>query len=119
MITTDQLTEYLTQLGVSVPSFMLQAIVDKANSVQACLDGAGYSDADKLLIKMYAAAIMANDTGGRRVKSQSAPSGASQTYEYSSMLNNDLRSKLSQLDTSGCTSSLISSGTGAFLMVLK
>lgn len=119
MITTDQLTEYLTQLGVSVPSFMLQAIVDKANSVQACLDGAGYSDADKLLIQMYAAAIMANDTGGRRVKSQSAPSGASQSYEYGATLTNDLRSKLSQLDTSGCTAALISSGTGAFLKVIR
>lgn len=119
MITTAQLQQYLSQLGVTIPDFMLQAFVDKANGVEACLIGAGMSDADILLVLMYSAAVMSIESGSRRVKSQSAPSGASQSYEYSTTLAQGIRAQIRALDTAGCTGELLTASSGNFFMVLK
>jgi hypothetical protein len=54
---------------------------------------------------------MATSSGARRIKSQSAPSGASRSFEYGDDGVKWLRNTLSSLDTSGCTGELpISAG---------
>jgi hypothetical protein len=56
---------------------------------------------------------MATSSGARRIKSQSAPSGASRSFEYGDDGVTWLRDTLSRLDTSGCTGELpISAGNG-------
>lgn len=118
MITTTDLKNYLTQLGVTVPDFMLQAMVNKANATEACLIGAGVSEDDITLILMYSAAVLAMQAQGRQITSQSAPSGASQSYKYGDTLNG-LKAQIRALDTTGCTSALLTGGSGNFFMVLK
>lgn len=105
-LTTEQAAEYLAEIGLSLPSFMLAALVSKVNSVDACLDGAGYSDDDALLIKVYLFAMVAITGGARRIKSQSGLNGASRSFDYGMSQFREIRSMLQSLDTSGCTTSL-------------
>lgn len=37
MITTEQAKEYLESVGITLPDFILQAIVEQANSIQETL----------------------------------------------------------------------------------
>lgn len=106
MITADELKAFLAQYGVSLPSFMLDAIICQLATISACVDG-NYDPCTAKLIYAYAGAILVGNTGTRRVKSQGAPSGASQSFEYGDMDFTQLRRELSKLDKSGCTTSLI------------
>ncbi|MCM7424151.1 hypothetical protein M8S09_08775 [Enterobacter chengduensis] len=38
MVTLEQAKEYLQSQGITIPDFMLQALVDDVNSIQECLD---------------------------------------------------------------------------------
>ncbi|EJG6241149.1 hypothetical protein NAD65_004486, partial [Salmonella enterica] len=58
MITTEQAKEYLESVGITLPDFILQAIVEQANSIQECLD-AHYPPATALLIQTYLLGLMA------------------------------------------------------------
>lgn len=105
-ITAEQIKAFLNQMGLSIPDFLLNALIAQANAIDECMDGAGYDESTQLIIKTYAIALMANSAGARRVKSQSAPSGASQSYEYGVSSLSDLSNLLSTLDPNGCTSGL-------------
>lgn len=58
MITTEQAREYLKSVGITLPDFILEALVEQANSIQECLD-AHYSPATALLIQSYLLGLMA------------------------------------------------------------
>jgi hypothetical protein len=118
MITVTDVNNYLGELGMELPSIIVAAIVEKANSIEACMVGAGYSDADKTLIALYLAGMLAMSSGARMVRSQSAPSGASRSYQYGPMYR-QIRASLSLLDTSGCATDLIPAepNAGAALFV--
>lgn len=105
-ISVTDLKAFLNQMGIILPDFLLNALIAQADAIDACMDGAGYDESAQLLIKTYAIALMANSTGSRRVTSQSAPSGASQSYEYGVVSLNDLSNLLRTLDPNGCTSGL-------------
>lgn len=69
---------------------------------------------------MYAAALMSASSGARKIKSQSAPSGASRSFEYGDDSITWLRDSLAALDTSGCTGVLpitVGSSVGFFDVV--
>ena len=38
MITTVQAKEYLESVGITLPDFILQALLEQAGSIQECLD---------------------------------------------------------------------------------
>lgn len=105
-ITAEEIKSLLEQMGLSIPDFLLNALIAQANATDECMDGAGYDESTQLLIKTYAIALMANSAGARRVKSQSAPSGASQSYEYGITSLTDISNLLRALDPNGCTSGL-------------
>ncbi|KAA0910680.1 hypothetical protein [Pusillimonas sp. ANT_WB101] len=107
-ITVEQATEYLASVGVSLPDFILSAIVDQANSVQACLDE-HYTPGVALLIQCYLLGLMGLSQGDRYVSSQTAPSGASQSFRYQSFADRwrGLMGLLRGLDTFGCAAALI------------
>lgn len=105
MITVDEATAYLAELGLALPASVVTCLVEKANSVQACLDGAGYVACDQTLIGLYLFGMLAISSGARRIKSQGAPSGASRSFDYQDQLR-QLRAMLGVLDTSGCTTAL-------------
>ncbi len=66
MITTEQAKEYLESVGITLPDFILQAIVEQANSIQECLD-AHYPPATALLIQTYLLGLMALGQGDRYI----------------------------------------------------
>lgn len=108
MITTDQAKEYLKSVGITLPDFILEALVEQANSIQECLD-AHYSPATALLIQSYLLGMMALGQGDKYVSSHTAPSGASESFRFQSF-SDRWKGSLNQLrglDKYGCANSLI------------
>ncbi|EPM0022804.1 DUF7370 family protein [Citrobacter farmeri] len=119
-ITAADVQAFLGELGYTIPAALLTPLLSLANKTIPCLEGAGYDDDVSTLILLYATALMATSSGARRIKSQGAPSGASRSFDYTDDGIDWLRDALSQLDTSGCTSSLPISAdetVGMFLVV--
>lgn len=108
MITTEQAKEYLASVGITLPDFILQALVDQVNSIQECLD-ANYPPSTALLIQCYLLGLMALAQGDKYISSQSAPSGASRSFRYQSFSDRwkGSVSLLRGLDTHGCATALI------------
>ncbi|HAK3593336.1 TPA: hypothetical protein H1895_003775 [Salmonella enterica] len=119
-ITAEQVKQQLSALGyTSVPDFMIDAYLCKIASIEPCLIGAGYDDCDMMLIQAYAVTLMVLTAYTQRIKSQSAPSGASRSFDYGDNVLN-MRDALLALDTSGCTSDLpidVGQRVGLFLVV--
>jgi hypothetical protein len=111
-MTTTDAAAYLSQLGLSLPEPILAALVAKVESLDTCL--AQYPGSDAALIRYYLIGLLAISSGGRRVKSQSAPSGASQSYSYGTLSEQmrQLKAALALIDTNGCTADLIPSEPG-------
>lgn len=108
MVTSEQAKEYLDSVGINLPSFILDALVEQANSIEMCLS-ANYSPATALLIQSYLIGLMALAQGDKYISSQTAPSGASQSFRYQSF-GDRWKSSLSLLrglDKKGCATSLI------------
>lgn len=108
MITTEQAKEYLKSVGITLPDFILDALVDQANSIQECLD-AHYPPATALLIQSYLLGLMALGQGDKYISSQTGPNGASRSFRYLSFTDRWKASLglLRGLDKYGCATSLI------------
>lgn len=108
MVTSEQAKEYLDSVGINLPSFILDALVEQANSIETCLS-ANYSPATALLIQSYLIGLMALAQGDKYISSQSAPSGASRSFRYGSFADRWKGSLglLRGLDKFGCAASLI------------
>jgi hypothetical protein len=116
MPSLEELKEYLLSIGVPLaPDFMLQAWLDTVAVIQPCLDGAGYPASTQLLIYMYALGLFGYVNADRQISSQSAPSGASQSFRYGGFADRyrSLRALLSTLDLAGCTDSIVPPEPGA------
>ena len=108
-LTLEQAKQYLETLGINLPDFLLQILVDQANSIDACLIAANYPASTALLIKLYLMALLSMAQGDKYVSSEAAPSGASRSYRYKS-LGEAWRGTLGLLETldkSRCASALI------------
>ena len=121
MITSTQAIQYLDQaLGVSVPSFLIDAVLEKVEAVEPAMSAAGYSEADTIIMQCMAVAIIAAAGSPRRVTSQGAPSGASRGFKYSDKDLSSLRSALAALDTAGILAALVGpdpAGASLFMVV--
>lgn len=106
-ITSTEVQQLLDTYGLSVPSFVLDAAIEKANGVEACLVGAGHSAAEIKLIQAYAAVLIAGGGDARKIKSQGAPNGASRSFDYGTKGLTALRTTLQGLDKAGCTADII------------
>lgn len=115
MITLEQAQAYLASVGIVAPDFIVQLWVDRVNTIQPCLDE-HYDPATALLIQMYLIGLMGVlGNGGKYITSQTAPSGALQSYKYGALQDN-YRSALSLLnsfDPYGCAGPLIPAEPGA------
>lgn len=104
MPTLDELRTYLASIGITPPDFMLQAWLDAVTDMQACLDANGVPASMAKLIALYTLGLYGIATGDRYISSQTAPSGASQSFRYNN-LNDRWKlqmSMLNQLDKYGC-----------------
>lgn len=108
MITVDQAKEYLAEMGVTLPDFMVALLVERANSINDCLDE-HYDSGTAALIQLYLMGLFGMSQGGRYIASQSAPSGASRSFRYPSLAEGwrTVLGLLRSLDTHGCTDDLI------------
>lgn len=104
-ITAAQVKQQLSALGYTIPDFMIDAYLCKLESISQCLEAAGYDECDLMLIQVYAVTLMAVTAFSQRIKSQSAPSGASRSFDYGGDIKT-MRNSLAALDTAGCTASL-------------
>lgn len=104
-ITAAQVKQQLSALGYTIPDFMIDAYLCKLGSISMCLGAAGYDECDMTLIQVYAVTLMAITAFSQRIKSQSAPSGASRSFDYSGDIKT-MRNTLAALDKSGCTALL-------------
>jgi len=114
MITLDQAKQYLASIGVAIPDFVLQLILDRFAIVMPCLEE-HYDPATISLILLYTIGLFGVVQGDRLVTSQSAPSGASQSYRYGTVTERykGQLGPLQGLDTYGCTDTLIPPLPGA------
>ncbi|AZV93586.1 hypothetical protein CBF45_07530 [Bordetella sp. J329] len=108
MITVEQAKEYLDTVGVNLPDFLLAALVEQINTIQPCLDE-HYTPGVALLIQMYLLGLLGLAQGDRYISSQTAPSGASQSFRYMSMADRwaGLYGLLRNLDKHGCATGLV------------
>ncbi|WP_024551897.1 DUF7370 family protein [Franconibacter helveticus 513] len=108
MVTIEEATEYLSSVGIELPNFVLQALVDQANSIQGCLD-AHYPASTALLIQVYLLALMGLGQGDKYISSQTAPNGASRSFRFQSFSDRwkGALSLLRGLDKHGCATALI------------
>lgn len=119
MITSTQATEYLEKsLGASVPSFIVDAAIQKVATAEAAMASAGYSAADQTLIQCMAVAIIAAAGSPRRIASQGASSGASRSFKNPDGDLTALRKSLASLDTAGTTAALVGQNPQASTMFM-
>lgn len=85
MLTVSDVTAYLTQIGLALPTSIIELLVDQINSVEECLIAKGLAPASIQLALLQGLAVLAIGTGARRLKSHSAPSGASQSFDYGTL----------------------------------
>lgn len=108
MITSAQAIQYLDQaLGVSLPSFFIDAAIAKVEPAEALMISAGYSNADQVLIQCMAVAIVASAGSPRRIQSQGAASGASRSFKNMDDDLSSLRRSLASLDTSSTVADIV------------
>jgi hypothetical protein len=108
VITATQAQQYLSEsLGVSVPSFIVDAAVATVGAVEQRMIDAGYDATRRLLVQTYAVTLIAAAGAPRRIASQGAPSGASQSFKNFDNSLTQLRRTLAGLDTAGITGPLV------------
>lgn len=107
-MTPEQAKEILSKYGINLPDFMLDGLIEQVGTIQECL-GKHYTPAVALLIQGYLLSLMGLGFGDKYVSSQTAPSGASQSFKYQSVgaRYTGLLGLLRNLDKHGCALGLI------------
>lgn len=115
MLDLEQAKAYLQSVGVSLPDFLLEALLEQVNTATECLNANGVPLAQQTLILSYLLGLMGLAQGDRYVTSERAPSGAARSYRYLSMSERwrALLGLLRNLDKYGCTEPLIPPEPGA------
>ncbi|EMH4108133.1 DUF7370 family protein [Serratia sp. TSA_130.2] len=108
MVTKEKAKEYLESQGITLPDFVLDALVEQVNSIQDCLD-ANYPASTALLIQLYLLGLMGLGQGDKYISSQTAPSGASRSFRYQSFSDRwkGALNLLRGLDKKGCATGLV------------
>jgi hypothetical protein len=122
MITTAQAAEFLDkELGISPPSYIVQAAVDTIATAESAMAAAGYTAAKQVLVQSMAVAIVAAPGAPRRIQSQGAPSGASRSFKNEDDALSALRRQLAALDTANTVGDLVGPDpcAGTFFAVIE
>lgn len=117
MVTPEEIKQFMTELGFSVPDTVLQMLAKKVGEKYGCLLDYGENTAN--LLALYAIARLASLSGARKLSSQSAPNGASRSFVYDSAGTDYLLQQIRAWDTNGCLDDLPleSKKTGFFMVV--
>lgn len=103
MPTLDELRTYLASIGITPPDFILEAWLEAFADLNDCLEQ-HYGPGVAKLIALYALGLYGIASGDRYVTSQTAPSGASQSFKYGALADRwkSQLSLLRSLDKYGC-----------------
>lgn len=119
MISRTQAAEYLEQsLGITLPSFIVGAAVDKVETAEPAMIAAGYSEMDQILVQSMAVTIIASAGMPRRSQSQGAPSGASRSFKNFDNALSALRRSLLALDTACTVTDLVGPDPAAATLLM-
>lgn len=115
MLSQMEIKQALAARGLTIPDFEIDAIYCLVSSISGCLDVNYEDECVKTSISLWASVLIASSVMGRYIRSQGAPSGASQSFEYGSKPWLSLYNQLNKLDTAGCTADIVEppSGTGS------
>lgn len=122
MAITITIEEIRERYNITISDEALTDIIAVVNTIVPCLE-ANYQEAIGKLIAYSLTAHMAEMQSGRRVKSQSAANGASQSFELGregeGLSSTTYGQMVKQLDTNGCTDPITGeSSTAGFLVSL-
>jgi len=106
--TTEELIAALSGRGVTMSAIEATGILCLLDSITECLE-LNYpgDECRQSAILLYAALLLSTSTSGRYVTSQSAPSGASQSFAYGTKPWSTLYNQMRLLDPAGCTGDLV------------
>ena len=109
MLTVEQANAYLQTVGVNLPEWLLLALLEQVNSIEACLLANGATPGQVTLALTYLLGLIGLAQGDRYVSSQRAPSGAAQSFRFQTVGARwrGLYALLKGIDKWGCTDSLI------------
>jgi hypothetical protein len=113
MAVTITVEEVKNGFATTVPDDEIQILIEIVSEADACMDTAGVSDDRQRMLKIYAVrhmCFMQSGGGKGNVTSQSAPSGASQSFSSWKGVGvnaSPYGNLLKQLDKSGCVVGLL------------
>lgn len=109
MLELSDVKDYMAQIGLALPDALVECLISSVNKKQECLEAAGMDACTIKLAQLNALALLGLNQGARQVRSQSAPSGASQSYAYPTMQEQtrSLIASLRQLGAYNCFADLI------------
>lgn len=116
VITVEQVREFMGSDYADVPTSTIETYICLVNKIDSCLDS-NYPDDDctQNAIKLNAIGHFTALGAGRVIKSQSAPSGASRSFEYMNKLEGLKMTAqgriLEMVDTASCFTNLFPSGS--------
>lgn len=109
MFTVEELQAELGQSGINISDTMLRLIIKRIDKYQECFERNGYDELAVFMIYVYLSSMLGLFGSDGRVRSQSAPSGASQSFDFGTLgqrwkaLSNLMRT----YDPEGCVAELI------------
>lgn len=108
-MTLAEARAYLAELGLELPDAILTCLITRPLLLEECFDRHGYDTCTRSLIAFYVLGLLAISSGGRRIKSQTAPSGASRSFEYGTLAQQatQLANALKIIDPYGCSTGLL------------
>lgn len=108
-ITVEEAQEYLDSAQIVLPEIIVKLLVDRANSIEQCLVGAGHDAGTVTLILLTIMKLMASLNADAKIASQTSPSGAARSFRYAELgqVWKSLTGFLRQMDTTGCAAGLI------------
>ncbi len=106
--TTEELISALSGRGVTMSVIEATGVLCLLDSITECLE-INYpgDECRQSAILLYAALLLSTSTSGRYVTSQSAPSGASQSFAYGTKPWSAMYNQMRLLDPAGCTGDLV------------
>lgn len=114
-VTIEEVKEYLAEQRLTLPDGMLTRLLSKVGRLQDCFDKHSYDEDTVYFITVYLVALVATvSSADGRIKSQSAPSGASRSFDYMSLSDKwqSLYNLLRGVDPHGCTAALVPRNPG-------
>ncbi len=111
--TPEELVSQMASRGMTITTTDASGILCLVASISECLElNYPNDECRQNAIMLWASILISANTAGRYVTSQSAPSGASQSFAYGSKPWVALYNQMKLLDTAGCTGDLVEDPDG-------